>query len=100
MIALAMIGKMVAAAAYATIYLFTAELFPTVIRSTVINLSSFSGSLGNIVAPYIVVLVRILKMLRVPRLFKKKKKKKKKKEQNFSTKEVQFNSIYFCMHVL
>ena len=60
MIALAMVGKMVATAAYAVVYLFTAELFPTVIRSVMINLSSFAGSLGNIVAPYIVVLVCII----------------------------------------
>lgn len=56
-VALAMVGKMVAAAAYATVYLFTAELFPTVVRSTTMGVSAFFASVGGMFAPYIVVLV-------------------------------------------
>ena len=55
---LAMVGKMVSAAAYATVYLFTAELFPTVVRSTTMGVSAFFAGVGGMLAPYIVVLVR------------------------------------------
>ena len=56
-IILAMVGKLVAAAAYATVYLFTAELFPTVVRGTTMGVSAFFASVGGMFAPYIVVLV-------------------------------------------
>ena len=55
-----MIGKLVAAAAYATVYLFTAELFPTVVRSTTMGVSAFFSGVGGMLAPYIVILVSIL----------------------------------------
>ena len=54
-----MVGKLVSSAAYATVYLFTAELFPTVVRSTTMGTSAFFAGVGGMLAPYIVVLVSI-----------------------------------------
>ena len=61
-----MVGKLVASAAYATVYLFTAELFPTVIRSTTMSVSAFFAGVGGIFAPYIVILVSI-SVYKIPR---------------------------------
>ena len=58
-VVLAMIGKLVTAAAFATVYLFTAELFPTVVRSTTMGVSAFFSGVGGMLAPYIVILVSI-----------------------------------------
>ena len=58
-VTLAMVGKLVSSAAYATVYLFTAELFPTVVRSTTMGTSAFFAGVGGMLAPYIVVLVSI-----------------------------------------
>uniref|UniRef100_A0A914XA04 Major facilitator superfamily (MFS) profile domain-containing protein n=1 Tax=Plectus sambesii TaxID=2011161 RepID=A0A914XA04_9BILA len=48
---LAMIGKMCAAAAYAIIYNYTVEVFPTVLRSSGTSFGSMSGRIGSISAP-------------------------------------------------
>ncbi|XP_060068380.1 organic cation transporter protein-like [Ylistrum balloti] len=50
---LAMIGKLGAAAAFAIIYIYSAELFPTVVRNSALGASSCVGRIGNIAAPYI-----------------------------------------------
>lgn len=56
-ITLAMIGKFGASAAFGIIYVFSAELFPTVIRNNGIGLSSLIGHIGGVIAPYIANLV-------------------------------------------
>ncbi|XP_033741881.1 organic cation transporter protein-like [Pecten maximus] len=56
--ALAMIGKFGATAAFSTIYFFSAELFPTVVRNAGMGASSCAGRIGGIVAPYIADSVR------------------------------------------
>ncbi|XP_005098247.1 organic cation transporter protein [Aplysia californica] len=50
---LSMVGKFGASAAFAVIYVFSAELFPTVMRNSGMGLSSFSARIGGVVAPYI-----------------------------------------------
>lgn len=50
---LAMIGKLGAAAAFAIIYIYSAELFPTVVRNSALGASSCVGRIGNIAAPYV-----------------------------------------------
>ncbi|BFZ09185.1 hypothetical protein BsWGS_12224 [Bradybaena similaris] len=50
---LSLVGKFGASAGFAVIYIFTAELFPTVMRNSGIGLSSFCARLGGILAPYI-----------------------------------------------
>ncbi|XP_068085489.1 organic cation transporter protein isoform X3 [Anabrus simplex] len=52
-ITLAMIGKLAVTASYGTIYVFTAEQFPTVIRNVALGASSTCARAGGITAPYI-----------------------------------------------
>ncbi|XP_052123042.1 organic cation transporter protein isoform X2 [Frankliniella occidentalis] len=51
-ITLAMIGKMTITASYGTIYIFTAEQFPTVIRNVGLGAASTSARVGGVLAPY------------------------------------------------
>lgn len=62
-IVLAMIGKFGASAAFGIIYVFSAELFPTVIRNNGIGLSSMIGHIGGVVAPYIATLSSVNKAM-------------------------------------
>ncbi|XP_022293454.2 organic cation transporter protein-like [Crassostrea virginica] len=50
---LAMLGKIGAAAAYAVIYVWSAELYPTVVRNVGMGASSSCARIGGIVSPYI-----------------------------------------------
>ncbi|XP_025088668.1 organic cation transporter protein-like [Pomacea canaliculata] len=47
------VGKMGASSAYAIIYLFSAELFPTVARNSLLGISCTIGHLGGVISPYI-----------------------------------------------
>ncbi|XP_059145647.1 organic cation transporter protein-like [Physella acuta] len=47
------IGKLGAAGSYTTIFVFSAELFPTSLRNSVIGTSSMIGRVGGMTAPYI-----------------------------------------------
>jgi len=60
LVTLNMIGKMFNAAAYAAIYMFAAELFPTVIRNGGMGVSSVMARVGGILSDYVILLVRIL----------------------------------------
>ena len=59
-VVLALIGKGGAASAYAIIYIWTGELFPTVMRNVGLGTGSFSASVGGIIAPYIADLVLVI----------------------------------------
>lgn len=50
---LAILGKSAIAASFAIIYIYSAEIYPTVLRSTGIGISSMCGRLGGIIAPII-----------------------------------------------
>ncbi|NXJ01944.1 S22AD protein, partial [Psophia crepitans] len=50
---LAVIGKFTATAAFSTSYVYSAELFPTVIRQTGVGLCSMSARVAGIMAPLI-----------------------------------------------
>ncbi|XP_048771044.2 organic cation transporter protein-like isoform X2 [Ostrea edulis] len=50
---LAMIGKLGSAAAFAVIYVFSAELYPTVVRNAGMGASSCCARIGGILAPYV-----------------------------------------------
>ncbi|KAK3098672.1 hypothetical protein FSP39_021828 [Pinctada imbricata] len=52
-IALSSIGKLGVSAAFAIVFIFTPELFPTTVRSSSVGLSNFIGKIGGIVSPYI-----------------------------------------------
>ena len=54
---LAMVGKYCNTVAFETMYLYSAELFPTGVRNIGIGTVSSVGRLGGILAPYINLLV-------------------------------------------
>ncbi|XP_066270962.1 organic cation transporter protein-like [Branchiostoma lanceolatum] len=50
---LAMTGKFMITASFAVIYVFSAEIFPTVVRQIGIGMSSMSARVGGMVAPFV-----------------------------------------------
>ncbi|CAH1251990.1 SLC22A5 [Branchiostoma lanceolatum] len=50
---LAMIGKFCITASFAVIYIFSAEIFPTVVRQIGMGMSSMSARVGGMVAPFV-----------------------------------------------
>ena len=56
-ITLAMIGKMGITGSYNIIYVFTAEMYPTVVRNVAVGSSSMIARIGGALAPYINMLV-------------------------------------------
>lgn len=57
---LALIGKMGLTAGFSTIYIYSAELFPTVVRNSGMGASSCMARVGGMLAPYVADLVRML----------------------------------------
>lgn len=62
-ITLTMFGKMSITASYGTIYLFSAEQFPTVIRNVALGAASMSARVGGVSAPYLIYLSQFWKPL-------------------------------------
>lgn len=62
-ITLTMLGKMSITASYGTIYLFSVEQFPTVIRNVALGAASMSARVGGISAPYLIYLSQFWKPL-------------------------------------
>lgn len=60
-VVLAMCGKLAITASYGTIYIFSAEQFPTVIRNVGMGTSSMCARVGGILAPYINLLSEVWK---------------------------------------
>ena len=54
-----MIGKMGITGSYVIIYVFTAEMYPTVVRNVAVGSSSMIARIGGALAPYINMLVGI-----------------------------------------
>lgn len=52
-VAMTMVGKFGAAAAFNIVFVYGAELFPTVVRNTGIGLTSASARVGSIIAPIV-----------------------------------------------
>lgn len=57
--ALSLIGKLGASAAFAVIYIYSSELFPTVVRNGGMGVSSMSARVGSMASPYIADLVSL-----------------------------------------
>ncbi|XP_055954333.1 organic cation transporter protein-like [Patella vulgata] len=60
-ITLSMVGKLGASAAFAIIFVFSAELFPTITRNSALGFSSFCARAGGMMSPYIADLGTIVK---------------------------------------
>jgi len=54
-----MLGKLAITASYGTVYIFTAEQFPTVIRNVALGAASTSARIGGVLTPYFNYLVRM-----------------------------------------
>ncbi|KAL2077665.1 hypothetical protein ACEWY4_027169 [Coilia grayii] len=52
-VTLAMIGKLVVTGAYAFVYFYTMELFPTVVRNMGLGVTSMAARIGSTASPYI-----------------------------------------------
>lgn len=52
-----MVGKIAITVSYGTVYIFSAEQFPTVVRNAGLGASSTFARLGSIMAPYINIMV-------------------------------------------
>ncbi|XP_046345229.1 organic cation transporter protein-like [Haliotis rufescens] len=52
-VTLAMVGKFGASAAFAVLYVFSCEIFPTVVRQSGIGVCSIFEGIGGMVAPYV-----------------------------------------------
>ena len=59
LVAFAMIGKFGISAAFGEIYIYTGELFPTVIRSFILGFCGVGARLGATISPYIYHFVSI-----------------------------------------
>ncbi|XP_056141478.1 organic cation/carnitine transporter 2 [Lampris incognitus] len=55
-LALVMIGKFGFTMAFSTVYIYTAEIYPTVLRNMGIGICSSAARIGSITAPYIIFL--------------------------------------------
>ena len=57
-ICLAMLGKLGISGSFAVIYVFSAELFPTVVRNLGVGVGSMCARVGSLISPFIMMLVR------------------------------------------
>jgi len=53
LVTLSMLGKLAITSSYGTVYIFSAELYPTVVRNVGMGASSMSARIGGILCPYI-----------------------------------------------
>lgn len=58
-ILLVMLGKFGITSAFSIVYVYTAELYPTVVRNMGVGASSMASRLGSILSPYFVYLGKL-----------------------------------------
>ncbi len=56
-IALALVGKAAVVSCFCSIFIYTSELFPTVIRTVAVGACAFFGRVGSLLAPQILMAV-------------------------------------------
>ena len=63
LISLSMVGKLGVSAAFANIFLYTAELYPTTVRSFMLAFSNLGARFGSVLSPYVgsIVSFKIIK---------------------------------------
>lgn len=54
-----MMGKFAVSTAFAVVYAYTAELYPTVLRNTAVGACSMASRIGSIIAPYFIYLSKL-----------------------------------------
>ena len=54
------LGKFGVSAAFALVYLYTAEIFPTMIRATVVGMCSMFARVGGILAPQVALYLPVV----------------------------------------
>ncbi|XP_029798226.1 solute carrier family 22 member 4 isoform X2 [Suricata suricatta] len=59
-IGLAMLGKFGITSAFSMLYVFTAELYPTLVRNMAVGITSMASRVGSIIAPYFVYLGNLI----------------------------------------
>ncbi|XP_062045187.1 solute carrier family 22 member 4 isoform X2 [Lepus europaeus] len=62
-IGLVMLGKFGVTSAFSMLYVFTAELYPTLVRNMAVGVTSMASRVGSIIAPYFVYLGAYNRML-------------------------------------
>ncbi|XP_059554319.1 solute carrier family 22 member 4 isoform X3 [Myotis daubentonii] len=62
-IGLVMLGKFGVTSAFSMLYVFTAELYPTMVRNMAVGITSMASRVGSIIAPYFVYLGAYNKVL-------------------------------------
>ncbi|XP_077963115.1 solute carrier family 22 member 4-like [Gasterosteus aculeatus] len=55
-ITLEMLGKFAVTTAFAIVYAYTAEIYPTVVRNTALGACSMASRIGSVIAPYFIYL--------------------------------------------
>ncbi|XP_067674282.1 organic cation transporter protein-like [Haliotis asinina] len=59
-ITLALVGRAFVSASFAIVWLYTSELFPTVIRNSTMSVANVCGRLGGVISPYIANLALVI----------------------------------------
>lgn len=68
-ISLEMMGKFALTITYTIVYMYTTELYPTVLRNTALGVCSMAARIGGIIAPYFAYLSKdVLKYVNAPSL--------------------------------
>ncbi|XP_077978509.1 organic cation transporter protein-like [Glandiceps talaboti] len=55
-VAIAMVAKLCVAAVFAIVYVYGAEIYPTVVRNAGMGVSSMSARVGSLISPYVMLL--------------------------------------------
>lgn len=59
-VTISMVGKLCITFCYGVVYVYTPELFPTVVRNTALGGASFFEQIGSAIAPFVRELVSVL----------------------------------------